>query len=176
MKHSGKLFKIFAISLFCAGFLTTSPAFAKKVSAQRQQFISYALGFQGTPYVSGGHAPGGFDCSGFVHYATNYGIGVQIPRTCANMYSGMTHIKDSEREPGDLVFFKTGDRISHVGIYLGTYKGEGRLSGKKVFLSAVSDGPRTGIVMASLDENYWKTHYFAAARFLPSTEEYNSTH
>ena len=172
MKHSTKHFKIFTAMLIIFALAAASPVFAKKrVSSQRQKLISYALEFQGTPYVYGGHEPGGFDCSGFVNYVTNHGIGVQVPQTAQAMYDKMTPIKDSIREPGDLVFFKNNPsgKITHVGIYLGTYHGEGRLHEKKVFLSAVSDGPRTGVIMAAMDENFWKTHYYATARFLPAT-------
>jgi hypothetical protein len=35
------------------------------------EFVAKARSYVGTPYVFGGHAPGGFDCSGLVYYCLN---------------------------------------------------------------------------------------------------------
>ncbi|MBR7064252.1 MAG: hypothetical protein IKI31_03810, partial [Treponema sp.] len=35
---------------------------------------------------------------------------------------------------------------------------------------AASDGPNTGIIISSLNESYWKNHYYGFGRFLPSVK------
>ncbi len=149
---------------------------APKVSDQRQQLIDFALTLRGTPYVYGGKTPEkGFDCSGFVSYATSYGVNVVLPPSSRGIYtnSNVTIINEADREPGDLVFFKTtsSGEISHVGIYLGIYNGEGSLKGKRLFIHCASDGPETGVIVSPLDSGYWKEHLAGWARILPETEQ-----
>lgn len=186
MKSDKKLFVNLMHGLTVAVFvvlilLIAIPVHAapRKVSAQRQKFITYALTLRGVPYVYGGHGPedGGFDCSGFVSYVTKHGLNISLPRTAQAIYDRIESVMPYDREPGDLVFFKNNlasKRITHVGIYLGIYKGEGKFKGKRVFISAVSDGPKTGVLISAMDEPFWKKHYFASGRFLPSTDEYNA--
>ncbi|MCR5079783.1 MAG: C40 family peptidase [Treponema sp.] len=174
-----KKYKPFLILIFIALFST--PAFsADKISAQRQKFITFALKYQGVKYVYGGTTPKGFDCSGYVDYVANHGLGIQLPRQAQAIYNKVKKISPKEREPGDLMFFKNdmkSDRITHVGIYCGVYHGSNKkFEGKRVFISAVSDGPRTGVILAGIDERFWKNHFFAYGRFLPSTKDWNKKH
>lgn len=149
---------------------------APRVSERRQKLITYALTLRGTKYVFGGQTPEeGFDCSGFVDYAVNHGIGIQLPRKADNIYKKVRHIEPKHREPGDLIFFKNdlkSDRVTHVGIYCGVYHGKDpKLNGKRVFISAVSDGPKTGVILSAIDEKFWKNHFFAYGRILPPSQE-----
>ena len=192
-KHKTKFLKTI-IALFSFLFLSQNP-FGQdskviqdsaqeeiiQVSELRQKFITYSLGFVGLPYVYGGDDPdedGGFDCSGYIQYVAKYGLGMNMERTAQSIYDTVEIIPISQREPGDLVFFKNNmnsSRVTHVGIYLGMYNHgkDASLVGKKVFVSAVSDGPRRGVIITSMDENFWKNHYFATGRFLPSTLDYS---
>lgn len=54
-----------------------------EAAAVRQQFVDTALAQVGTAYVSGGAAPGGFDCSGLVKYCVAQVYGYEMPRTAA---------------------------------------------------------------------------------------------
>lgn len=83
-----------------------------------QHAVQVAKSMIGTPYVYGGATPQGFDCSGLVHYSYRQ-AGVNVPRTSAAQYSATRKISLSEARAGDLVFFRDGRRISHVGIYIG---------------------------------------------------------
>lgn len=85
--------------------------------------VSTAVEEMGQPYVWGGtgDGSGGFDCSGLIYYA--YGRhGVRIPRTSAGQSLAGIAIRP-ERDallPGDiLTFAENGDRVTHVGMYLG---------------------------------------------------------
>ena len=144
----------------------------EELSSMRQNFISYSLTLRGIPYLLGSENPSeGFDCSSFVRYSAKNGINVDLPRTAQRQYDSVLKISVSEREPGDLLFFRSYGRISHVGIYLGRYDGDGELNNKEIFINAASEGPRTGVTISSLDAPYWKKHYSSSGRFIPSSKE-----
>jgi len=86
------------------------------------QVISYAEKFLGVPYVYGGAAPSGFDCSGFVQYvyAHNGAYQIQLPRTTYTQIKVGTPIAKSNLQPGDLVFFGSISSPYHEGIYIGS--------------------------------------------------------
>ena len=143
-----------------------------EISSMRQNFINYSLTLCGIPYVLGSEDPAvGLDCSSFVRYSAKNGVNVDLPRTAQEQYNSVLRIVASEREPGDLLFFRSYGKISHVGIYLGLYEGDGDFNGKELFINAVSEGPRTGVIISSLDAPYWKNHYSSSGRFIPSTKE-----
>ncbi|MDE7391538.1 MAG: C40 family peptidase [Treponemataceae bacterium] len=162
---------LFFVVLSCMAVQTASAA---KLSEPRHKLITFALQLQGTPYVFGGQSPEqGFDCSGYIRYVASNVAGMQLPRTANEIYNSkrVKKIPREEREPGDLMFFKSdmdSDRITHIGIYCGVYRGQEKaFYGKRVFISAVSDGPRTGIQLTLISERYWKKHFFAYGRILP---------
>ncbi|MBQ9538156.1 MAG: C40 family peptidase [Treponema sp.] len=158
-----------------------------EVSPQRQQLIDFALTLRGTPYRYAGKNPDGFDCSGFVSYALNYGANIILPPSSKGIYSSVKveKIEAADREPGDLVFFKTTSSpdVSHVGIYLGRYEGKdekgkaaslvgiGKLEGKRLFIHAASDGPETGVIVSSIDDGYWAQHLTGYGRVLEESSQ-----
>ncbi len=84
--------------------------------------IETARDAMGQPYRWGGDGDdGGFDCSGLIQYA--YGEhGVSLPRTSRDQArEGRAVGKSLEAlRPGDiLTFARSGNTISHVGLYLG---------------------------------------------------------
>jgi cell wall-associated NlpC family hydrolase len=84
-------------------------------SSVGQAAVNTALSQLGTPYVWGGSAPGGFDCSGLVSWA--YGQnGISLPHYTGSLWAMGTHISSSELAPGDLVFY---NGLNHVGMYIG---------------------------------------------------------
>jgi hypothetical protein len=60
-------------------------------------------------------------------------------------------------QPGDLVFFKTGRKTRHVGVYL---------SGDE-FVHASSS---SGVTISSLDTDYWQRTWWHARRVLPDSQ------
>lgn len=112
-----------------------------------------AMSMIGRPYVWGGTTPQqGFDCSGLVHFVYRQALGLTLPRTAKLMSRTGSRVSRSRLLPGDLVFFNTGRRFSHVGIYVG----DGRFV----------HSPRRGktIRLARLDNRYWKRRYNGAHR------------
>lgn len=115
-----------------------------------------ALSFTGTRYRYGGSSPvTGFDCSGFVSYVYRESAGLKLPRASYQMANtDGPKLKQSELEPGDLVFFAQRKRIDHVGIYLG----RGR------FIHSPSRGGR--VRTDNLTDNYWRRHFVSGKRVL----------
>ncbi len=69
------------------------------------------MSYLGTPYVWGGAAPGGFDCSGLVMYSFAQ-LGISLPHSSYAQWNYGVPVPYDELQPGDLVFF---DGLGHVG-------------------------------------------------------------
>lgn len=150
---------VVCVPSFCQAIQSMTP---NESLEARQKMIAYSKKFVGVPYVYGGASRSGMDCSGFIFTVANDALGVKLPRSSAGLYSAVRIIKDSDKEPGDLVFFKTvSSKISHVGLYMGNNQ----------FIHAASDGPHTGVIISSLKESYWNRTYAGAGRFLPAIGE-----
>jgi cell wall-associated NlpC family hydrolase len=81
----------------------------------RTLIVDSAKAMLGQPYRYGGAAPGGFDCSGLVVYAT-WGAGLQLPRTAQEQLHAGSPIARRELQAGDLVFMHLARKELHVGI------------------------------------------------------------
>ncbi len=77
-----------------------------------------AASLAGVPYLSGGTTPAGFDCSGYTRYVFARS-GRTLPRTAAGQHAAVRRVARGDLRPGDLLFFRDGTRIYHVGIYAG---------------------------------------------------------
>ena len=160
----------------CFSFLSGSRAFSKELSQQRQALINCAIELIGTPYQWGGKTPSpGIDCSGLVAFVSRKAIQVNFTGISQVMYNASEKIEDNQKEPGDLLFFSntcSANKITHVGIYLGLYTGQGKLHGKHIFIHSASDGPETGVIVSSIDDdNFWTRHYICTRRYLPTSRE-----
>ena len=90
----------------------------KDLSDQTSIVISIALSMKGVPYLWGGNSSKGNDCSGFTQTAF-MASGIQLPRDARQQAKIGKLIIDDQLKEGDLLFFGTGDRITHVGISMG---------------------------------------------------------
>jgi NlpC/P60 family/SbsC C-terminal domain len=105
----------------------------------------------GVPYKYGGTTPSGFDCSGYIQYVFKK-VGVQLPRTAADMYHSKKLESVKTPQPGDIVFFETyKPGPSHVGLYLGN----------KQFIHASTS---YGVTVTSMNKSYWTSRYLGAKR------------
>jgi cell wall-associated NlpC family hydrolase len=112
--------------------------------------VSVALSQLGTPYIWGGAAPGGFDCSGLVMWAYAQ-VGVALPHSSYAQYGYGVPVSRDQLQPGDLVFF---DGLGHVGIYVGGDE----------FVEAPHSGDVVKI--SSLDAGWYAATYVGARRIL----------
>ena len=88
-------------------------------TASRQALIQYAKQFLGNPYVYGGTSlTDGADCSGFVQQIFRH-FGITTGRSSRDQYANAQSISFEQLQPGDLVFYASGDYINHVAIYAG---------------------------------------------------------
>jgi hypothetical protein len=77
--------------------------------------LRFAYRQRGTPYVWGGAAPGGFDCSGLVYWAyTKAGYHGMGRTTYQQILQGRA-VGRNQLHPGDIVFPEAG----HEGLYIG---------------------------------------------------------
>ena len=86
---------------------------------KRYDLVNKAKEQLGTPYVWGGQAPGGFDCSGLIYY-TYQQNGFTIPRVAQDQYNASTKINFEQMQIGDLIFTgSSSSNVNHVVMYLG---------------------------------------------------------
>ena len=120
--HRDYLFDLNSLPTYGGNGYTIPP---EALSDERfARMIEEAEKHLGTPYVWGGYAPGGFDCSGFVSWVINHcGNGWDYGRlTAEGIRQVCAYVSPEEAKPGDIIFFeRTYDTAgaSHVGIYVG---------------------------------------------------------
>ncbi|OBF06762.1 endopeptidase [Mycobacterium sp. ACS4054] len=82
----------------------------------RATVVQAALTQVGSPYVWGGAAPGGFDCSGLVMWAFQQ-AGISLPHSSQAQATGGQPVSLSDLQPGDVITFYND--ASHSGLYVG---------------------------------------------------------
>jgi cell wall-associated NlpC family hydrolase len=98
---------------------TTTEASAAVTSATRAAIVAYAKQFLGNPYVYGGTSlTNGTDCSGFTQGVFAH-FGITTGRSSRDQAAKGRTIAVSAAQPGDLLFYSSGDYINHVAIYIG---------------------------------------------------------
>lgn len=125
-------------------------------SEATERLLKEAQSWLGTSYRYGGNDRSGVDCSGFVTQVFSKALGIALPRTSYQQQEYCTDIKQSELQPGDLVFFtvRGGRNVGHVGIYVG----QGNM---------IHSSSSRGVIISSLDNNYYRTNYFSSGRVEP---------
>lgn len=119
-----------------------------------------ALDALGTPYVWGGTAANGFDCSGLVQWAyAQHGIRVpRMSRDQAHAGSEITPVPEALR-PGDILLFaaQPGGGVTHVGMYVGEQK----------FIHSSSSGVKLSrLESQDADGAWWVARWVGARRIV----------
>ena len=127
-----------------------------KTGSNGDAIVREARKYKGARYVWAGASPKGFDCSGFTWYVFNQVTGDDIGRSVEEQFKRGKSTSRGALSPGDIVFFKnTFQRgLSHCGIYI---------SGSE-FIHAENE--ETGVVISSLDSDYYSDHYAGARRLV----------
>lgn len=146
--------------------LYAEPVVVADPRISRQEMVAAALSYLGTPYLYGGIDEKGMDCSGLIFRVLlqSFETGVlptvsrPVPRTAVALFHWVEPVSLIQLEPGDLVFFNTTGKVSHVGLYIG----------ENSFIHSASEGPKTGVIISSLEESYWKSRFVGAGRVVAS--------
>lgn len=107
--------------------------------------------WKGTRYHMGGSSHRGVDCSALMQHLFAESMALSLPRTTSEQMRRGKAVSREELKPGDLVFFQTGRRQRHVGVFIG---------GDEFIHASTSEG----VTISSLNNEYWRTHYQAARR------------
>ena len=109
--------------------------------------------WRGTPYAYGGLSLQGVDCSGFIYKSYRSLFNITLPRSTNEQIGLGRRVYINELQAGDLIFFKTGYKTRHVGIYIENGK----------FMHASTS---RGVTLSSVRDGYWREHYWQARRLL----------
>jgi cell wall-associated NlpC family hydrolase len=134
-----------------------SPALRTPQNVQKitgiDEWDKVLLPWLGTPYLYGGTTKKGTDCSGFTSSVYLEKEGMRLPRTSGDQFNSGKSINRNKLAATDLVFFGERGKVTHVGIYVGNGN----------FIHASTSA---GVTITQLDNNYWKSRYMGARRYL----------
>jgi cell wall-associated NlpC family hydrolase len=102
---------------------TTKQTKVQREAELRKWVPGYGDSFGGINYKYAGKTSNGFDCSGFTKYIfNNYGIELSGHSGTQAIQGEVIDMKNAQ--PGDLIFFGKGGKVTHVGIvYSNTAEG-----------------------------------------------------
>ena len=151
--HLGMTLMLFLVS--CAA--------SKKSSVRDKQVervVSSARTYIGTPYRYGGTTRAGMDCSGLLMNSFR-SININLPRSSEAQSKVGQEVDLKDLEPGDLVFFATGNKkrkITHVGLVT-------EVNGKNQvkFIHASSS---LGVVETNIYADYYQKRFRVARRVI----------
>lgn len=112
--------------------------------------IGEAENWLGVPYRYGGEDKNGADCSGFVMTVFN-SFGYVLPRTAQQQWEHIIPINENQLRVADLVFFSNGNRVNHVGIYIG--------NGNFIHASTSK-----GVIITELSKDYYASRLIGFGR------------
>ena len=133
--------------------------YSGNISSGVKSILKDAEKYLGTPYKYGGNTSSGFDCSGYTVKVFDEND-LKLPRRSADQANFGKKIEIKNVQPGDLLFFATSGagKVSHVGIVHDVGS-----DGEVKFIHASTS---KGVVISSLNENYWNKAYLHAQRVL----------
>jgi hypothetical protein len=103
-----------ALTPYQAPSLTTA-----MIQSRIPDVIEFAKAAMATPnqYLWGGTVAPNYDCSGLVQ-AAFAAAGIRLPRDSYQQEAFVQPIASQDLQPGDLIFFGTPDRTTHVALHL----------------------------------------------------------
>lgn len=147
----------FSVIIFLSACSSKPPAPAQPISSAHSSTVKklYAQynAWRGTPYKYGGLSLTGVDCSGFIYKSYRSVFNITLPRSTKGQINKGQRVYINELRAGDLIFFKTGHKTRHVGIYVENGK----------FMHASTS---RGVTLSNVKRGYWREHYWQARRLL----------
>lgn len=119
----------------------------------KSKIMNQYANWKGVAYRLGGTTKSGIDCSSFVQRTFFEQFGVELPRTTSEQESSGKSVKRNNLKVGDIVLFKTGRTMKHVGIYIGDEK----------FVHASTS---SGVIVSEMTNAYWSKRYYASRRII----------
>lgn len=126
---------------------------SKEYKQRHKALDKYYKEWKGVRYKYGGTSKKGVDCSAFVQNAFKNSLNIKIPRTTALQSKTGRQVSKVDLKMGDLVFFRTGRKSRHVGIYL---------EGGKFMHASTSKG----VTISRLDNVYFNRHFWKIQRVI----------
>jgi hypothetical protein len=120
-------------------------------SLKNRRLYDYIGEWWGTPYRLGGDGRSGIDCSAFVKGLQSEVYGFSVPRVTSDQQKACRPVAESDRREGDILFFRTGDGVMHVGVYLQNHR----------FVHASTS---RGVVIDDMRSDYWRKAYLGTGR------------
>ncbi|PSN07164.1 NlpC/P60 family protein [Siccibacter turicensis] len=137
--------------LHASGHSYYIPQESQSDAKMKARILEQYKNWKGTRYHLGGTSRRGIDCSALMQRIFSDSINLDLPRTTGEQLHRGISVSQRQLKPGDLVFFNTGKRRRHVGVYIGGNK----------FIHASSS---QGVTISMLSNAYWRHHYVTARR------------
>ncbi|MEO1450238.1 MAG: NlpC/P60 family protein [Bacteroidota bacterium] len=134
--------------------LQVSAGKPKTAEEKINKAITTALSYVGTKHKMGGLSRRGIDCSGLMVKSFE-AAGYSLPRVSRDQAHVGLKVKMKDLKKGDLVFFKQGSKVDHVGLVVAVSKDQVRF---------VHTSSSKGVMVSKLEERYWNKHYHSARR------------
>ena len=117
--------RVLLAGLLAATLLAFAPPSADAMTRAQRQGVALDIvrNQKGDPYRYGAAGPNAFDCSGLVYYSFRRAGFTNIPRTSGQQANASRRIARSSMRKGDLVFFTSGGRVYHMGVFSGWSNG-----------------------------------------------------
>jgi len=136
-----------------SSLITLAPDQSMNDRVVHEKLMFFYFRWKGVPHLDGGTTIKGVDCSGLIMRSYQDVYGVTLPRSTHLQSQTGLYLTRDELDVGDLVFFKTGIKQLHVGVYMGQSK----------FMHASSS---RGVMISKLDNPYWQEKYWHARRLV----------
>lgn len=120
----------------------------------RTDIVDIAFSYLNMPYKLGGNGKKYIDCSTLTRLVYEK-AGIKLPKTSYYQYKEGVKVPLKDALPGDLVFFRRGRYVGHVGIYIGN----------NLFIHA--SNKQNKVTISSLSSPYFKSHLVCVKRYLP---------
>uniref|UniRef100_A0A7C3IJT3 NlpC/P60 family protein n=1 Tax=Gracilinema caldarium TaxID=215591 RepID=A0A7C3IJT3_9SPIR len=138
-------------------FFSISAIFPNDTADIRSVIVTTAKRYVGVPYMYGAASPSAFDCSGFIGYVYREAADIRVPRSSRQIWLIGLPIPLAKAQPGDILVFDTsGGFPSHVAL----------LIDKSQMIHAVSQGPRTGVMISPLNDSYFGPRLIGVRSFI----------